>query len=211
MNLPNKITLSRILFVPVFMVCIIPIPDWVLQSEYLQFIRSQMDAFNFFAEHNGRYLAACIFILASSTDGVDGYIARKRKQVTKLGKFLDPIADKLLITAALIALLNRDFISAWAVMAIIGREFIVTGLRLVAAGEGIVIAASKLGKIKMVAQTIAISMALLDNFPINLVSSIPFDRYAMFVAVMITIYSGFDYIYKNLKVINEQQGVVKKQ
>jgi CDP-diacylglycerol---glycerol-3-phosphate 3-phosphatidyltransferase len=213
MNLPNKITMSRIFIVPIFMVFIIPFPNWMLEATQLQFMHSEMVQWKDFVLHYGNYIAAIIFILAASTDGVDGYIARKRKQVTKLGKFLDPIADKLLVTAALIALVQRyeivdngvrilSGVSGWAAMIIIGREFIVTGFRLVAAGEGIVIAAGKLGKVKMVTQIIAISAALLNNFPIALFTDFPFDRYAMIIAVIITVYSGYDYIKKNLKVID---------
>ena len=197
MNLPNKITLSRILFVPVFMLFIIPFPDWMLGGPS-GFLRS----INQFIINYGSYIAAGIFIIASSTDVVDGYIARKRKLVTRFGKFLDPIADKLLVTAALIALVQSNDISAWAAMLIIAREFIVTGLRLVAAGEGIVIAASNLGKLKTITQDIAIVAILLDNFPLSLFTSIPFDDYAMFAAVVITIYSLYDYIKKNIKVID---------
>jgi len=108
-------------------------------------------------------MAAVLFFIAASTDGLDGYIARKRKQVTNFGKFLDPIADKLLVTAALVALVERGDLSSWAAIVIIAREFIITGLRLVAAGEGIVIAASKWGKIKTVTQIIAILTALLRD------------------------------------------------
>ncbi|MCX8131926.1 MAG: CDP-diacylglycerol--glycerol-3-phosphate 3-phosphatidyltransferase [Clostridia bacterium] len=210
MNLPNKITFSRILLVPIFMVFIVPFPDWVLHSDFLAFIRPQMLRINDFIIHYGNYFAAVIFIIASSTDGVDGYIARKRKQVTKLGIFLDPIADKLLITAALIALVERNAIpggdvngvTGWAAMIIISREWIVTGLRLIAAGEGIVIAASNWGKIKTISQIIALSAVLLNNFPITfLLPDFHFDRWAMLVASIITIYSGYDYIKKNLKLI----------
>jgi CDP-diacylglycerol--glycerol-3-phosphate 3-phosphatidyltransferase len=151
----------------------------------------------------GGYIAAGIFIIASSTDAVDGYIARKRQLVTRFGKFLDPIADKLLVTAALLALVQTGDVNGWAAMLIIAREFIVTGLRLVAAGEGIVIAASNLGKLKTVFQDIAIVLTLLNNFPISLVlPKFPFDEYAMAIAVIITIYSLYDYIKKNLHVIN---------
>lgn len=202
MNLPNKITLSRIFMIPVFMLCIIPYPDWVLNSSYLEFLRPQLIHLNNYILKYGNYLAAVIFIIASSTDGVDGYIARKRKQVTKLGIFLDPIADKLLVTAALIALVQRNELTGWAAMIIIAREYAVTGLRLVAAGEGIVIAASMWGKVKTVTQIVAISAALMRNFPFSLFTGFPFDRYAMFIAVIITIYSGYDYINKNSKVID---------
>lgn len=202
MNLPNKITLSRIFLIPIFMLFIIPFPDWVLSSSYLKFINPQLTGINDFIRNYGNYFAAVLFIIAASTDGVDGYIARKRKQVTRFGIFLDPIADKLLVTAALIALVERNEVTGWAAMVIIAREFIVTGLRLVASGEGIVIAASNWGKIKTVTQIVAIAASLLKNFPISLVVDFPFDRYAMLIAVLITIYSGYDYMIKNLKVID---------
>lgn len=202
MNLPNKITLSRIFVVPILMIFIIPIPDSIINIGFLNSIRPQLLAINQFLASYGGYIAAAIFIIASSTDAVDGYIARKRKQVTRFGKFLDPIADKLLVTAALLALVQNGQVNGWAAMLIISREFIVTGLRLVAAGEGVVIAASKLGKLKTVLQDIAIVAALLNNFPISLFSSFQFDDYAMLLAVIITVYSLYDYIKKNLSVID---------
>lgn len=202
MNLPNKITLSRIMLVPVLMIFIIPLPESIINAGILAFMRPQLLAVNEFLNTFGGYIAAGIFILASSTDAVDGYIARKRKLVTRFGKFLDPIADKLLVTAALLALVQRGDINGWAAMLIISREFIVTGLRLVAAGEGIVIAASNLGKLKTVLQDIAIVAALLNNFPISLFTTFQFDDYAMLLAVIITIYSLYDYIKKNLDVID---------
>lgn len=202
MNLPNKITLSRIFVVPILMIFIIPIPDSIINAGFLYAIRPQLLAINHFLASYGGYIAAAIFIIATSTDAVDGYIARKRKQVTRFGKFLDPIADKLLVTAALLALVQNGQVNGWAAMLIISREFIVTGLRLVAAGEGVVIAASKLGKLKTVLQDIAIAAALLNNFPISLFSDFQFDDYAMLLAVIITIYSLYDYIKKNLNVID---------
>lgn len=202
MNLPNKITLSRILLVPILMIFIIPIPDVLINAEILSFMKPQMIAVNEFLESFGRYIAAGIFIIASSTDAVDGYIARKRQMVTRFGKFLDPIADKLLVTAALIALVQSGDINGWVAMIIISREFIVTGLRLVAAGEGIVIAASNLGKLKTVLQDVAIVAALLNNFPLSLFTSFQFDDYAMLLAVIITIISLYDYLKKNSSVID---------
>lgn len=202
MNLPNKLTLSRILLVPVFMIFILPIPEWVVNSEYLGFLHSQMVALNEFIKGTGKYIAAGIFIVASLTDGVDGYIARKTKQVTRMGKFLDPVADKLLVTAALIVLLQNGMLSGWAAMFIIGREFIVTGLRLIAAGEGIVIAASNWGKIKTATTMVAIVLSILENFPLSQFTDFPFDRVTMFIAVIVTIYSGYDYIAKNSKVLD---------
>lgn len=199
MNLPNKITLSRIVMVPLFMVFILPFPQWMLEGYIFS---KQLNALNYFIMHYGNYIAAVFFIIAASTDGVDGYIARKRKLVTKFGIFLDPIADKLLVTGALIALVQRNEVTGWAAMIIIAREFIVTGLRLVAAGEGTVIAASKWGKFKTVTQIIAISFSLVKNFPFSLLTDFPFDRYLMLAAVFITLYSGYDYIKKNLNVID---------
>lgn len=202
MNLPNKITLSRIFIVPIFMLFVIPFPEWLVNSSMLYFIRPQLLKINYFINNYGNYFAAVIFIIAASTDGVDGYIARKRKQITRFGIFLDPIADKLLVNAALIALLERGELTGWAVMIITARELIVTGFRLVAAGEGIVIPASKWGKIKTVTQIIAISATLVKNFPLSLVTDFPFSWYAMLVAVIVTIYSGYEYLAKNAKILD---------
>ena len=173
MNLANKLTMSRIFLIPLFMlVLLISIPF-------------------------GKYIAAGIFIIAASTDGLDGYIARKRKQITNLGKLMDPLADKLLISAALISLVEMGEIPAWIAVLIIGREFFVTGLRSIAAAEGIIIAASKLGKIKTVTQIVAISALLLDDVLLNLIS-ISFGKYLLYVAVFFTVWSGIDY-YLNAK------------
>lgn len=202
MNLANKLTLSRIFLVPIFMLFIMPIPIWMMNSNYLIYIRPELIHINNFIELYGNKIAAIFFIIAASTDGVDGYIARKRKQVTTFGKFLDPIADKLLVTAALIALVYRRDITGWSAMIIIGREFIITGLRLVAAGEGKIITASIWGKIKTILQMIAISAALLNNFPLNLITDFDFATYTMMLAVIVTLYSGYDYIKKNYKVID---------
>jgi len=209
MNLPNKITLARILLVPIFMIFVVPIPDWMINSSLLSFMHDQLEALNSFIINYGNFIGAAIFVIASSTDGVDGHIARKRKLVTKLGIFLDPIADKLLTAAALIALVQRyeltGFgVSSWTAMIIISRELIVTGFRLVAAGEGVVISASKLGKIKTVTQMVAITISLLNNLPFSLFTNIAVDRYLMFIAVIITAYSGYDYIARNLAVLRTQ-------
>jgi CDP-diacylglycerol--glycerol-3-phosphate 3-phosphatidyltransferase len=184
------------------MIFIIPIPDAIINASILHFMHSQLVSMNQFLLSYGNYVGAGIFIIASSTDKVDGYIARKRQMVTNFGKFLDPIADKLLVTATLLALVQSGDVNGWVAMIIVSREFIVTGLRLVAAGEGIVIAASNLGKLKTVFQDIAIAAALLKNFPISLFSNFQFDDWAMLAAVLITIYSLYDYVKKNIKVIN---------
>lgn len=201
MNLPNKITISRIMLVPLFMIFLIPIPDATVNFPLLAFLKDEMEGINNFIRGTGNYIAAIIFIIAASTDGVDGYIARKRKLITALGKFLDPVADKLLITAALIALVQRDVITGWAAMIIISRELIVTGMRSIAAAEGQVIAANKSGKIKMVFQTVAVSVCLLNNFPFSMFTDIRIDTYLMFIAVVVTIYSGVDFFVKNAKIL----------
>ena len=206
MNLPNKITLSRIFLVPLFMFFVVPIPDWIVTSQLFAFMKDQLMIYNSFVTTYGYIVAGIIFIIASSTDAVDGYIARKHKLVTNLGKFLDPIADKLLVTAALLALVQTGTISSWTAMIIIGREFIVTGIRLIAVGEGIVISASNLGKIKTVTQMIAIILALLQNYPVAFIpglSTFPFYRIAMGVALVMTVYSGYDYVKNNLSKIIE--------
>ncbi len=202
MNLPNKLTILRILLVPVFMLIIVPIPQWIVESSFLSFIYPQLNSINNFIYNYGNYVAALLFIIASSTDALDGYIARKTKQITKFGKFLDPIADKLLVSAALIALVERGDLSTWVAVIIIGREFIITGLRLVAASEGIVIAASSWGKIKTITQMVAIIAMLFKNYPIKWLFDFPFDGTVMFLAVIATIYSAYDYIMKNANVID---------
>lgn len=141
-------------------------------------------------------IGAAVFIIASTTDWVDGYYARKYNLVTNLGKFLDPLADKLLVSAALIALVELGSASAWAAVIIISREFAVTGLRLVLAGEGEVVAANMLGKIKTWTQIIAISALLLYNLPFVFIS-IPFADIALWIAVIFTVISGWDYFAKN--------------
>lgn len=201
MNLPNKITVSRIILVPLLMIFLIPIPDATVNLPLLKFLKDEMLAVNRFITGTGNYIAAFIFILAASTDGVDGYIARKHKLVTALGKFLDPIADKLLITAALIALVQNEIITGWAAMIIISRELLVTGFRSIAAAEGQVIAANKSGKIKMVLQTVAVSVCLLEDWPFSLITDIPIGAYLMFLAVIVTIYSGIDFFVKNGKIL----------
>lgn len=178
MNLANKITFTRIFIIPLF-------------------ILSLLGDFPY-----SQYVAAFIFILAASTDSMDGYIARKRNEITNLGKFLDPLADKLLITSALVALVEMGRISSVVAIIIISREFIVTGFRVIAASEGVVIAASWLGKIKTIAQIVSIVAILLDNFPFQLIG-FPFDTISLYIATMITILSGIDYIYKNRKLLKE--------
>jgi CDP-diacylglycerol---glycerol-3-phosphate 3-phosphatidyltransferase len=139
------------------------------------------------------FIAALIFIIASCTDWVDGYYARKYNLVTNLGKFLDPLADKLLVSAAFIALVELGAAPAWMIIIILSREFAVTGIRAVAAAEdGEVIAASQMGKIKTWLQIIAISALLLHNLPFALVG-FPFATISLWLATLITLYSGWEY------------------
>jgi CDP-diacylglycerol--glycerol-3-phosphate 3-phosphatidyltransferase len=187
-NLANRITLARIFLVPVVMFFLL-----VRYSIGTFTIGSVTMTYN-------ELIAALVFILAASTDGLDGYIARKRKIVTNLGKFLDPLADKLLISAALISLVEMQRLEAWIAIVIISREFAVTGLRLVAAAEGQVIAASALGKLKTWVQIVAITAVMVNNFPFE-IFGIPFDEAATWAMVVITLYSGYDYFAKNRNVI----------
>lgn len=135
---------------------------------------------------------------------VDGFYARKYNLVTNLGKFLDPLADKLLVSAALILLVEMGFAPAWVVIIIISREFAVTGLRLVAAGEGFVLAAGSMGKLKTATQMIAIAALLLHNFPFSYIG-FPFGTLMLYVALFFTIVSGVDYFIKNWHVMRDSK------
>ena len=150
------------------------------------------------------FVGALIFIIASATDWVDGYYARKYNLVTNLGKFLDPLADKLLVSAALILLIELGLAPAWIVIAIISREFAVTGLRLILAGEGEVVAANQLGKIKTWTQIVAVSALLLHNTIFTLMG-IPFDVIMLYIALFFTLWSGWDYFYINRRVLTESK------
>ncbi|ADK14395.1 MULTISPECIES: CDP-diacylglycerol--glycerol-3-phosphate 3-phosphatidyltransferase [Clostridium] len=191
MNLANKLTMLRMILIPFFLIFIT-----VKGMPY------------------GKLIAIAIFILASITDKLDGYIARSRNQITNFGKFMDPLADKLLVTTALICLVEYHIIPSWVAVIIVAREFAVTGLRTIAAAEGMVIAASPWGKAKTATQIIAIILALLNltynhvslsllrgflNRPhkvLNLVTDV-----AMGIAIIMTLISGIDYFLKNKEVI----------
>ncbi|CAH2213963.1 CDP-diacylglycerol--glycerol-3-phosphate 3-phosphatidyltransferase [Tepidibacter aestuarii] len=170
MNLANKLTILRILLVPVFVVVILS------------------------GIKNSLLISALIFAIASITDFLDGYIARKYNLVTNFGKFMDPLADKLLVAAAFITMIDLNLVSSWAVIIIISREFAVSILRAIAASSGIVIAASKWGKAKTVSQILAIMMILLN---------IPYSNIVMGIAVILTIYSGYDYINLNRNIFKD--------
>lgn len=194
MNLPNKITLCRIILIPFMMI----VPLFGIKSTLLGI-------------NVGNLISLAIFLIASFTDYLDGHIARKNNLVTNFGKFLDPIADKLLVLTALIMFVEAGKLPAWIPVVIVAREFMVSGIRMLAAGEGNVIAASMLGKIKTVSQMIAMSLAFLDNNPfmaftskclcipelvLNILMSI-----AMLVSVIATIWSGIDYFEKSKDIV----------
>ena len=177
MNLANKLTVLRMILVPVFLICAM------------------------FNTVPGNIIAVSVFIFASITDKLDGYIARSRNQITNFGKFMDPLADKLLVTCALIILVEKGIIPAWVVVVIIAREFVVSGLRTLAASQGVVIAASNWGKLKTVIQMVAITMGLvyLVYSPswLNMLTKV-----FIYLAGVITIISGVDYFVKGKDVIN---------
>lgn len=175
MNLPNKLTTLRMLLVPVFIVL------------YLKGLS---------------YWALAVFIIASATDYLDGHLARKNNLVTDYGKIMDPLADKLLVTSALVCMVQTGVVPAWMVIVILAREFAITGLRAVAAGGGKVIAAAWSGKIKTVTQMIAIILLLLNNWPFSIIS-VPMASIMLWIAVIMTIYSGCEYIYKNRSIFSD--------
>nr|WP_202407243.1 CDP-diacylglycerol--glycerol-3-phosphate 3-phosphatidyltransferase [Pseudalkalibacillus hwajinpoensis] len=186
--MPNKITVSRIFLIPVFLIFLLaPLPLGETEIAGTVLLNSQL-------------IATAIFIFASVTDWIDGYIARKHNLVTNLGKFLDPLADKLLVTSAFVSLVELGAAPAWIVVVILSREFAVTGLRLVASSEGEVLAASNLGKLKTWIQIIAIIMLLIENVPFEAIG-FPFATISLWAALIITVYSGWDYFSKNKEVL----------
>ncbi|MFA9375178.1 MAG: CDP-diacylglycerol--glycerol-3-phosphate 3-phosphatidyltransferase [Lachnotalea sp.] len=178
MNLPNKLTILRVFMIPVFLIFM---------------LTDVMGT-------NAKYIALLLFSLASFTDFLDGYIARKHNLVTNFGKFMDPLADKLLVGAAMIAFVELGKLPAWIVITIISREFIISGFRLVASDSGVVIAASYWGKFKTVSQMIMIILLILDfqNSAFLLLEDI-----FIYVALILTIVSLIDYLYKNKSVLIE--------
>ena len=164
MTLATALTLSRIFLIPVFMALL-------------------------FAQ-TGEFWAVAVFIVAAITDGLDGYVARARKETTKFGQLMDPIADKLLISAALISLVELGAINSWVAVIILGREFAVSGLRMLVASEGVVIPASLLGKLKTITQVVAISALLIDRAA---------GVALIWIAAAITVVSGIDYFLKAQK------------
>jgi CDP-diacylglycerol---glycerol-3-phosphate 3-phosphatidyltransferase len=176
MNLPNALTLSRIFLVPLLVVVLLT----KFEGSAIIGIKKEL-------------LGAAIFGLASLTDWLDGYLARRRQQVTALGQLMDPLADKLLITAALVSLVQMDLAPAWIVAVVLGREFAVTVLRSLAHSRGISIPASPLGKFKMVSQVVAILLLILAPVDEQLSAFVLLGRMALWVAVLTAVASGIDY------------------
>ena len=180
MNLPNKLTLLRVIMIPFFVFFMLINPD----STAL------------------RIIADLIFIAASLTDMADGKIARKYNLVTNFGKFMDPLADKLLVCSAMICLIQTHQLAAWYVIIIIAREFIISGFRLIAAENGLVIAANIFGKIKTTTQMIMI-VILVANLPFGWLQVL--GEIFKWVALIMTILSLVIYIYQNIDVLKEQK------
>ena len=199
MNLPNRLSLIRIISVPVFLLFAVKPPQVVNAAFGFIGLGGAISAYSGFVLSYGLYVAGIIFAAASVTDMLDGYIARKNNQVTELGIFLDPIADKMLVTAALTALTARGVIGAWITALIISREFVVTGLRLLAMSKGRVLAAGSLGKAKMILQTVALIFLLFHNFNIRFLNAVNAGGLLLYAALVLTILSGADYIIKNRK------------
>lgn len=177
MNLPNKLTVLRVLMIPFFVVFM------------LMDIVPGMD----------KWIALAIFAIASLTDLLDGKIARKYNLVTNFGKFMDPLADKLLVSSAMICLVEMGRLPAWIVIIIISREFIISGFRLVASDSGIVIAASYWGKFKTVFQMVMIIVMIMDLGP----AFVMLENILIYVALILTVVSLIDYITKNKEVLTK--------
>ena len=175
MNLPNKLTTLRVIMIPFFVFFLL----WQNGENY-----------------TFRMIALALFIIASLTDLLDGKIARKYNLVTNFGKFMDPLADKLLVCSALICLIELNALPAWMVIIIISREFIISGFRLIASDNGVVIAASYWGKFKTTFQMVSVVLLILDIPALAFVTTI-----CVWIALVLTIVSLVDYIYKNHKIL----------
>ena len=177
MNLPNKITIFRVCMIPVFLVFML-VPG-------IPF---------------GNYIATAVFAIACASDALDGHIARKHNLVTNFGKFMDPLADKLLVCSALICFVELSYMPAWIVIVIIAREFIISGFRLIASDNGVVIAASYWGKFKTIAQMIT-CILLIVQLPFAWIDVV--EQVFIWLALVLTVVSLCEYIWKNRNVLKE--------
>ena len=177
MNLPNKLTVLRVIMIPFFVAALL---------------------YDGGANQNMRYVAAALFLIASLTDMLDGKIARKYNLVTNFGKFMDPLADKLLVCSALICMIELRELPAWMVIIIISREFIISGFRLVASDNGVVIAASYWGKFKTTFQMIGVVLLIFNIPALSMVTTI-----VIWIALALTVISLVDYVVKNAGVLTE--------
>ena len=176
MNLANKLTMLRILMIPVFIAVLVYSKDRDIVY---------------------RYIALGIFVMASATDALDGYVARKYNMITDFGKLMDPLADKILVSSALIILIELGNISSWVVSIVIAREFIISGIRLIATEKNIIIAASPLGKLKTVSQMLSVILMLLSIKAISLITDL-----SIWLMCILSVISLLDYIIKNKKVLS---------
>ena len=177
MNTPNKLTLLRVILIPFFVVCMLAVSaDW------------------------GKWAALAIFVIASLTDTLDGYLARRDNLVTNFGKFMDPLADKLLVCSAMICLVDLERIPSWVVIIIIGRQFVISGFRLIASDNGIVIAANYWGKIKTVCQMVMIIVVIAD---LGGVFGIV-EQVLIYLSLLLTVISLATYLWDNRKVLSMQ-------
>ncbi|MBR1797093.1 MAG: CDP-diacylglycerol--glycerol-3-phosphate 3-phosphatidyltransferase [Clostridiales bacterium] len=197
MNLPNKLSMLRIILIPVTMLFMLPISIYGFEPS----------GWNAFIESSGMTIAGIVFIIASITDFLDGQIARRFNMITNLGKFLDSLADKMLVIAVLIAFVALGRVSAWLLMIIVLREFMVTGIRLIASKQGVVMAAKMIGKIKTTTQMIAIIFLMFEPLIIKLTgasAAVPIIGDILFyISVIMTIISGLDYLIKNISYLKE--------
>lgn len=177
MNTPNKLTLLRVILIPFFVVCMLAVnAGW------------------------GKWAALAIFIIASLTDMLDGYLARRDNLVTNFGKFMDPLADKLLVCSAMICLVDMERIPSWVVIIIIGREFVISGFRLIASDNGVVIAANYWGKIKTICQMIMIIVVIADLGGVFVVV----EQVLIYLSLILTVISLATYLWDNRKVLSMQ-------
>ena len=209
MNLPNKLSLTRIILIPFILLFMLPIHIGSFEPT----------GWNDFITNYGMIVAAVLFVIASVTDLVDGKIARKYNLITNLGKFLDSLADKMLVISVLIALVDLNRISSVWVCIIVLREFAVTGIRMLASAQGVVMAAKMIGKIKTVTQMIAITYLMFETLLIKIFHAIfasasvdSITTYVQWVgnilfliSIAMTIISGMDYLLKNLKYFKEKE------